>query len=185
MSEWIPMLSEADMAPELAERLRERVERLGYLGEFFRYAAHQPRALMSFLSFTEDLKRALPDNLTEVVALSVAGLMKNAYERVQHERLSLKLGFSESWVRDVLALRPEAEGCLSEQESSVQRLVLALIRRHGHATQLELKALVRSIGSEKAIAVLMLVGRYVTHSLIVNSLELPPPLPSPLEGNEP
>jgi len=34
--------------------LRPRVERLGYLGEFFRYTAHQPQALISFLDFTED-----------------------------------------------------------------------------------------------------------------------------------
>src|SRR5579885_955406 len=106
MSELIPKLSQEEMAPELASMLRPRVERLGYLGEFFRCTAHQPKALMSFLTFTEDLKKALPDKLTEVVALTVASVMKNAYERVQHERLSLKLGFGETWVRSVLALNP-------------------------------------------------------------------------------
>src|SRR5919204_5927359 len=99
MSRLIPRLPAAEMAPELAEMLRPRIERLGYLGEFFQCAAHQPRALISFQQFTEDLKRALPDNLTEVVALSVAAIMENAYERIQHERLSLKLGFGEPWVR--------------------------------------------------------------------------------------
>ena len=178
MSKLIPMLSEGEMAPELAAMLRPRVERLGYLGEFFRYTAHQPRALLSFLGFTEDLKRALPDKLTEVVALTVASLMGNAYERVQHERLSLKLGFGESWVRDVLAGQG---GGLSEQEKSVQRLALAVVHRRGHDTGPELEAVVKSIGPEKAIAVLMLIGRYVTHALIVNSLDLAPPVPSPLE----
>ena len=31
-----------------------------------------------------------------------------------------------------------------------------------------------------AIAVLMLIGRYVTHALMVNTLDLAPPVPSPL-----
>ena len=171
------------MAPELVALLSPRVERLGYLGEFFRYTAHQPQALMSFISFTEDLKRALPDNLTEVVALTVAGLMDNAYERVQHERLSLKLGLGEPWVRDVLSLRAERNGRLSEQETLVQRLVMAVITRKGHNTALELEAVIHSIGPERTIAVLMMIGRYVTHALIVNVLKLAPPVPSPLEGH--
>ena len=103
MKKQVPRLSLKEMTPALQESLRPRVERLGYLGEFFQCAAHQPQALMSFMSFTEDLKQALPDNLTEVVALSVATLMGNAYERVQHERLSLKLGFSRDWVREVIS----------------------------------------------------------------------------------
>src|SRR6266568_6247955 len=119
MSELIPKLSQEEMAPELAAMLRPRVERLGYLGEFFRYTAHQPQALISFLDFTEDLKKALPNNLTEVVALTVASFMSNAYERVQHERLSLKLGFGKDWVRDVLSLLPDAATQLSAAEIDV------------------------------------------------------------------
>src|SRR5947209_10053174 len=83
----------SELDPQLAEMLRPKVERLNYLGEFFQCTGHQPRALMSFYSLTEDLKDALPDNITELVALTVAAKMRNAYERVQHERLALKLGF--------------------------------------------------------------------------------------------
>src|SRR5258708_32718885 len=125
MDDLIPKLAQEEMAPELVAMLRPRVERLGYLGEFFRYTAHQPQALMSFLDFTEYLKRALPNNLTEVVALTVAAFMSNAYERVQHERLSLKLGFGKAWVREVLSIRPEAAANMSPAESDVQQLTLA------------------------------------------------------------
>ena len=180
MSRLIPRLSAAEMLPELAELLRPRVERLGYLGEFFQCAAHQPQALVSFQNLTEDLKRALPDHLTEVVALTVATLMENAYERIQHERLSLKLGFGEPWVRAVISLKADGSGGLSQPEVLVQRLVLAVIARHGHDTDAELEAVIHAIGHEQAIAVLMLVGRYVTHALIVNCLNLAPPVPSPL-----
>ncbi len=182
MNKLIPMLTEADMSPDLAELLRPRIERLGYLGEFFRCTAHQPKALMSFMGFTEDLKQALPENLTEVVALSVAGLMENAYERVQHERLALKLGFCENWIREVLSLKADGNGSLSQQERLVQRLVIAVVLRKGHNTSIELEGVIRAIDPAMTIAVLMLTGRYVTHALIVNALNLAPPVASPLEN---
>src|SRR5258705_837912 len=72
MSAVIPRLSMAELDPDLAELLRPKVERLDYLGEFFQCTGHQPRALISFCTLTEDLKKALPDNLTELVALTIA-----------------------------------------------------------------------------------------------------------------
>ena len=178
----IPMLAAEEMHPDLTALLRPRVERLGYLGEFFRYTAHQPEALMSFLTFTEDLKRALPDNLTEVVALTVANLMKNDYERVQHERLSLKKGFGEKWLRAVLTLRSQEGGGLSQGEIAVQRLAIAMVDRRGHDCAPEVESVNLALGPATTIAVLMLIGRYVTHAMIVNALQLAPPVPSPLEA---
>ena len=174
-------LSEAQLHPDLLAMLRPRIQRLGYLGEFFRYSAHQPKALMSFMQFTEDLKEALPDRLTETVALSVARIMDNPYERVQHERLSLKKGFGERWVREVLSLKAGSNEVLSQEEALVQQLVLTVINEKGKNCTSQLTAVIDAIGPESAIAVLMLIGRYVTHALIVNTLNLSPPVPSPLE----
>jgi hypothetical protein len=170
-----------ELDPDLAELLRPKVERLNYLGEFFQCTGHQPRALMSFYALTEDLKKALPDNLTELVALSIATKMNNAYERVQHERLALKLGLREAWIEEVTSLVPQGEGTLSETEVVVQKLVLAAVERGGHDTGDELEAVVKTIGYEQGIAVLMLIGRYVMHAMIANSLALKPPVSSPLE----
>ena len=181
MTKLIPRLSQENLHPELEAFLRPRIERLGYLGEFFQCTAHQPEALLSFLEFTNHLKHALPNNLTEVVSLSVAQLMDNSYERVQHERLSLKLGFGETWVRGVLSLSANGGGILSEQEVLVQRLVVAVINRKGHDTTRELEAVIQSIGPPMTIAILMLIGRYMSHAMIVNSLDLDAPVPSPLE----
>jgi hypothetical protein len=69
---------------------------------------------------------------------------------------------------------------LSDIDRRVQDLTLAVLRRHGKNTTAELEALVQAIGHEQAIAVLMLIGRYVTHALMVNALDLTPPVPSPL-----
>jgi len=180
MSGSIPRLSITDLDPDLAELLRPKVERLNYLGEFFQCTGHQPRALISFYTLTEDLKKALPDNLTELVALTIAAKMNNAYERVQHERLSLKLGLSEAWVREVVSLLSNRKGNLSETELVVRKFVLAVIERGGHETGAELEEVVKAIGHEKGIGVLMLIGRYVMHALIANSLSLKPPVTSPL-----
>ena len=177
----IPRLAADALPRNVAEMLRPRVERLGYLGEFFRCAAHQPAALVSFMAFTEDLKHALPDRLTETVALTVSTELANAYERHQHERLCLKLGFGEEWVRAVEALDPAGVTRLDVAEQRVQALTLAVVRRHGHGTTAELDAAVSAIGHAAAIAVLMLIGRYVTHALMVNCLNLAPPVPSPLQ----
>jgi len=86
-------------------------------------------------------------------------------------------------VREVLSLSANGTGILSEQEVLVQRLVVAVVDRRGHDTTPELEAVVRSIGPAKTIAVLMLIGRYMSHAMIVNTLNLPAPVPSPL-GDE-
>ncbi len=180
MSELIPRLSYSELDPQLAELLRPKVERLKYLGEFFQCTGHQPRALMSFYSLTEDLKEALPDNLTELVALTIAAKMRNAYERVQHERLAIKLGFSEEWVREILSLEANDRSRLSPEELLVQRFCIAVLEREGHESSGEFESVIKAIGHKDAVAVLMLIGRYVMHTLIVNCLALEPPVTSPL-----
>ncbi len=181
MSADIRRLDMRDLRPDLAEALRPRVERLGYLGEFFKCTGCQPDALLSFMAFTDDLKKALPENLTEVVTLTVAGVMGNDYERNQHERLCAKLGFEEDWIREAGALAAQPDGRLSEPERLAQALAVAVIGRRGKGVAAELRAFAGAAGAEQAIAVLMLIGRYVTHALIVNSLELAPPVPSIFE----
>ena len=182
MSKLIPRLSMNELDPQLAELLRPKVERLNYLGEFFQCTGHQPRALISFYALTEDLKEALPDNLTELVALTVAVKLNNGYELVQHERLALTLGFSEAWIREVISLKEKAGGELSPSELRVQQLAVAVLERQGHETKTELEEVIKVIGHKQAVAVLMLIGRYVMHALIANCLALEPPVSSPLEG---
>lgn len=180
MSDLIPRLTREKLHPDLQAYLRPRIERLGYLGEFFQCAGHQPEALLSFLEYTDHLKHALPNNVTEIVSLTVAQIMNNSYERVQHERLSLKMGFGEDWLREVLTLKADGQAHMSEQEVLVQRLAMAAINRRGHNVTAELEPVVHSIGPAMSIAVLMLVGRYLSHAIIANALNLAPPVPSPL-----
>ena len=184
MSPKIPRLEMNELAPNVRETLAPRVKRLGYLGEFFKCSGHNPDVLVSFMEMTEALKEALPDRLTEVGSLTVAGFMGNDYERNQHERLSEKLGFGREWVACVNRLEPDAPGPMSEDERSVQRLALAMVERRGKNVEQELDAAIERIGTAQAMATLFLVGRYVMHAYVVNALNLAPPVPSIFAGDK-
>lgn len=178
MSASISRLQLDDMRPDLAEYLAPRVRRLGYLGELFQVAGHAPDVLLPFMQFTEALKDALPDKLAETAVLTTATLMENAYERNQHERLCVRLGFGREWIGDVERLEPEHAARLSEAERAVQAYVMAVLATRGLGARAEFDRLATLLPPGQAVAVAMLVGRYVTHALIVNTFHLSPPVPS-------
>jgi hypothetical protein len=178
MSARIPRLEFDELAPSVQEVLAPRYERLGYLGEFFKCAGHQPALLAPFQTMTEAFKTVLPDRLVETAALTVANAMGNDYERHQHERLCVKLGFGTDWIADVSRLAPDEALSLGDAERRVQRLALAMLSRRGKGCSAEVDAVIDAIGPERTVAVLFVVGRYAAHALMVNALELAPPVPS-------
>ena len=173
----VPMLNLRDLPPALAARLRPRVERLGYLGDFFRLAGHQPDALAAFVDFTEACRGALPEDLAELVALTVATHTRNDYERHQHERLATKLGMSDEWIGAVESLDPmRAE--LSTAHRAAQRWLLAALADHGHGSQGALADLVEVLGAPTTVAIALLAGRYAMHATFVNAFGVGPAVPS-------
>lgn len=166
------------MAPALAAALAPRVQRLQYLGEFFKCMGHQPEALLGFIAFTESAKSGLDKRIIETIALTVATAQGNDYERNQHERLSVRLGFGREWVADVERLDPDTASHMSAADRTIQRFTLDVIGSGGRGTRARLEALALDLGVEHAIAILMVIGRYVTHAMMVASLELEPPVPS-------
>jgi alkylhydroperoxidase family enzyme len=182
MSARIPPLGLDNMPANLAQYLNDtKVKRLGYLGEFFQCTAHNPEVLLSFMQFTDALGKAVPKNFAEIGALTVAGAMENAYERNQHERLCEKLGFTREWIAAVNRLQPERASELSEAERAVQGYALAAIARRGVGVRQEFEAMLNHLTAAQAMAIVMYVGRYVCHALVVNTLELRPPVPSIFE----
>lgn len=178
MSNKVPRLEFDDLDRRLAEALRPRVERLKYLGEFFKVMGHNPDVLRHFMDMTEALKSALPNNLTEVGALTVAAALSNDYERHQHERLCEKLGFARTWIAAVTALTPDSADELDETECLAQRLALAMLKSDWPAARTLFDRFVDSVGPAQATAFLMLVGRYATHAMVINVFDLAPPVPS-------
>lgn len=177
----IPRLTFEELEPALAKALEPRYRRLGYLGEFFRCMGHQPAALLAFVEFTEGAKTHLPKRTIEIIALTVAVATGNAYERNQHERLCIRSHLSREWVAQIEALRPEEGAALSADDRVAQRWILAVAqRRYAEARKL-FEAYAHSVGPEIAIAALLVVGRYMAHSPMVQTLGLAPPVPSIFE----
>ena len=180
MSTRIPRLEYEQLDADLAKTLAPRVERLGYLGEFFKCMGHQPKALTAFIDFTQHSKDGLPDNLVEVIALTVATAHGIDYERNQHERLSVRLGYGRDWVAEIEKRQPES-AAIGDEERALQRFVIRALSNLGKEMTGELDLLIDTLGHEQAIAALMVIGRYITHALIVNTLDLEPPVPSIFE----
>jgi alkylhydroperoxidase family enzyme len=163
-----------ELEASLQDVLRAKVERLGYLGEFFSVGGHQPTATAAFQSFTEALKQALPPELTEVVALSVAAVLDNEYERVQHERLSSSLGFSVAWIEAAVGLGDVS--LLSESARVARELAVTMVSGHGRNAAAQLGRAVDVLGQEYAVGVLLTIGRYIAHAAISNTLQLKAPV---------
>lgn len=179
----IPLLDVDSLTPELTEVLGPRIERLGYLGAFFRAGAHQPRALLAFNELTEALKAALPADLTELVALRVASHLGNTYERNQHEQLAHRQGRPTAWIAAAEQRPGHDRGALdTPTQQAVASLVDALLRDAGHDVDLELQEVTEHLGPADTMAVLLLVGRYLAHATISNALRFESPVPPVVVG---
>lgn len=180
----IPSIPYDELPTNLRDLLSPRVERLGYLGGFFQQTAHQPDALAAWIGFTEAAKAGLDPRLVEVIALTVATWTANDYERHQHERLSLTLGLTLAWVLDVEALTPDQAVGLAEDERAVQGLALAAIAHLRAGAPAELASVRALLGDAAAVAALFVIGRFVAHALIANTLQLEPPVPSIVDTSQ-
>lgn len=184
MTSRIPRL-EFDQLPEsIARLLAAKVERLGYLGEFFARTAHQEAALKAFIEFTDAAKGALEMRIVELIALTIAEMKDVAYERHQHERLAVKLGYGADWVRAVQALDPE-QAALADDERAVQRYLIRALETDGHGATGLLDAMVERLGHDDAVAVMMVMARYLGHAVMVSSMNIPAPVPSIFESEQP
>ena len=175
---WVPRLPVEAMPPDVAAYLAPRVARLGYLGEMFQVGANAPEVLLHFMHFTDALKDAIPFDIGEAVVLTVATLMDNRYERHQHERLCLRNGLTRQWLAEVQALRPDTARAMTAAQRAAQAYAVSAVESRGRAAGAEFDALSAHFTPAQAMAIAFLVGRYITHALIVNTLQLVPPVPS-------
>jgi hypothetical protein len=180
MSSKIPLLKFDELPDAIAARLQIKYERLGYLGEFFARTAHQEKALAAFIDFTDAAKGALDMSLVELIALTIAEHKNVAYERNQHERLSVKLGFGHDWIRAVQAMNPQGPEArvLSETQRVVQEYIIQALESDGHEASPALDRVVMLLGHEDAVAVMMVMARYVGHALMINSMKIAAPVAS-------
>lgn len=182
----VPCIAYEQLPDALREQLRPRVERLGYLGEFFQIAGHQPEALACFVGYTEALKGALDWRLVEAIALTVAAETGNGYERVQHERLALELGMHVAEVRALVEGNASHahEPAFDEAELAAVRLAREVVGARGRACTPAYESLEQLVGHTVAVGCLMTATRYLMHSTMSNTWGLRAPVVSPLAIEE-
>ncbi len=174
----IPRLGHDALEPALREFLKPTVDRLGYLGEFFQVAGHVSGAVPAFMQYTAAVKAPLADAHNEVLALTVCHMLEADYERIQHERLARRLGFSLDWIA-AAAGRPGAHASqLKDDERALQALAQAVVASQGLRCGPELDAVVRLLGPSKAVAALLQIARFVGIAQLCNALALELPVAS-------
>jgi hypothetical protein len=174
-----PRIAFSELPPDLREQLRPRYERLGYLGEFFQIGAHQPAALGHFVAFTEALKLTVPLRMVETIALTVAALTHNDYERVQHERLALRCGMDEREVLALIAGETHAVASFSTAERACIELAGDVVAARGRGSTPAYRQLEALTSPSVAVGCLMTAARYLAHATMANTWDLAAPVDSP------
>jgi alkylhydroperoxidase family enzyme len=177
-SDGIPRIDFEQADPALRELLKPTVDRLGYFGEFFQVAAHVSGAVPAFMQYTGAVKAPLSDAQNEVLALTVCAMLEADYERIQHERLARKLGFSLEWIAAAVGAPGAHVSALGEDERPLQGLAQAVVTRHGLRCAEEVKMVADVLGPAKAVAALLQIARFVNIALLCNALQLTLPVKS-------
>jgi alkylhydroperoxidase family enzyme len=174
----IPRISLEAADASIRDLLKPTVDRLGYFGEFFQVAARVPGAIPAFMQYTGAVKAPLTDAQNELLALTVCAMLEADYERIQHERLSRKLGFPLDWIAAAESRHGSYASTLKEDERLLQALAQAVVTRHGLRCTTEVRAVAEALGPEKAVAALLQISRFVNIALLCNALNLELPVPS-------
>lgn len=181
----IPSLGLEEMSPALRKAIEPRVARLGYLGDFFRYAGHQPEPLRAALDYSTTLRESMPPRIAEVVILTVSARAGNRYEQVQHEPLALRAGLSLEEVRALV--HGDAARCESFDEIDLAAVALACacLEPEAEVTSDALREMVEVSSVELAIGVLMMAGHYAGLAVVANALPLALPVRSQVAPDGP
>lgn len=172
----ISRLAYEKVEPSLRPVLEPIVDRLGYFGEFFQYAAHAPDVLSGFMAYTAAIKAALTDRINELIALTVCTALDCAYERVQHERLALRLGFDRAWIAALVGSGDVS--ALDDADRAVRALALAVAARDERAGRSALAAVATEFGEAAAIGMLFQITRFMTICSIGRLLDIALPVGS-------
>lgn len=170
-----------ELAASLQQELQPVVDRLGYFGEFFQVFGQVPSAMETFMGYTRSVKAPLSDAENELLALTVCASLGADYERIQHERLCVKLGIGLDWIAAASGRAGHDPSWLSESEQGLRRLALAIVERHGKNCQDEISACVSAIGQIKTKAALLQITRFTAIATLCNCDQLALPVPSVFE----
>jgi hypothetical protein len=161
-----------------AEYLRPVVDRLGYFGDFFKVLANVPGAIVGFMEYTKAVKQPLDDGENEVIALAVCAGTGADYERIQHERLAQRLGFSLEWIAAASGREGASPAVLSDTERLLRRMVEAFLAGGATALRPIVAEAADAIGSTRTMAALLQLTRYAGIATLCTALQLELPVNS-------
>ena len=84
---------------------------------------------------------------------------------------------------EVEQLEPESAVLLDPVEKKIQRFVIDAVENDGRSVTQRLDSVIDALGYENALAVMLVMARYTSHSLLVNCMDIGPPVPSIFEDN--
>ncbi|WP_176244884.1 carboxymuconolactone decarboxylase family protein [Oceanibacterium hippocampi] len=154
------------------------MERLGYFGEFFQVAGHVPESITTFMKFTAAVKAPLSDRQNELLALTVCAALGGDYERIQHERLSVRLGLDKAWIAALTGRADADEDLLTDEDKALRNLALAVVERRGVDVDAELRAVRACLDEEKTVAAMLQITRFSLIATLNNAFAMKLPVPS-------
>jgi alkylhydroperoxidase family enzyme len=166
----------AETSQAVQNLLAATVERQGYFGEMFAYLSHTPEALAGFMQYSGALRSDLPARLNELIALAVCARLDFAYERIQHERLSLKLDLDREWIAALTGHGPMV--ALDPAETAAHALAEAVANGDTATASTALNDLAAASDDRIAIAALLQATRFVSVCVIGRTLGVTLPVPS-------
>lgn len=165
-----------DVDPKLRETLQPVVDRLGYFGEFFQYGGHAPGVVAGFMHYSGALKGAIPDDINETIALTVCSHLGFAYERIQHERLALKLGFDRDWIASLVGRASAAQ--LTPAQLCARDLSLAILDDRVAEARAVVERLAAETSEAIAVAALFQITRFRDVCTVGRLFDMQIPVPS-------
>ena len=172
----IKPLALEEVDPKLREMLQPTVDRLGYFGEFFQYGAQAPGVLTGFMQYSGALKAAIPDDLNEALALTVCAHLGLDYERIQHERLAVKLGLARDWIATMVGCSDTAT--LTPAQQAQRALAIAVSDGKIAEAREAAARLATEAGEAVAVAALFQATRFVAVCVIGRVFDLQLPITS-------
>jgi len=177
-----PRLAFEQLNDELRALLGPTVQRVGYFGDFFAVLGHSPAALLGFMDYTKAVKTPLAERHNEVLALVVCARTGADYERIQHERLSQRLGFPLPWIAELIGRGQGEASLLDDDERALVALAEAVVARGGHSVGAELDRVRIRLGEPAALAAVLQIARFMMIATLLHAFDMRLPVPSVFDG---
>ena len=124
----VPLLSDAEIAPSVAEIFARMRKAGGHPPNLYRALANAPAMLDAWVAFAWPLRHDPKTSraLRELVIMRVAGLTDAHYEEHHHRRMALEAGISEAQLGDLARWRDSKR--FNDQERAVLAMADAVTR---------------------------------------------------------